>query len=207
MKYTIPITDDKTPFTVFFDMDCVLADFYTTMYVMIMQKIYLNMGDSCFDSALRQKVIDEVNRIKSENNGIFTVSDVKDKFDQSFIDQILEVSIDTDDYFYALLPLRDGMVQLAYTKEICDNNPHVSMAILSSSGTIKPQSVTAQKRLWLEHYVEPIVGCDMPYYFTNSSIEKANYVTTCKDTLLDDSPTSINAWINAGGTGVLWLDT
>lgn len=204
MHYEISITTNKSPFTVFFDMDGVLTDFYGGIYQFIMQKMIIPPLPIVSDGELVKLVVTEVNRIRSENKGVFIPWDIK-HFDPDLIKLILKCAIDYDGFFGGLLPLRDGMQQLVYTKTLCHRHSHINMAILSSAGRYKYDKCVQQKTQWLNCYIKPIVG-DISYYFTHSSKNKAEYVSSTLDILLDDRQKSINPWNSAGGNGVLWTD-
>lgn len=98
--------------------------------------------------------------------------------------------------FKKLTPLPDMQQLVDFVK-----NTGVTCEILTCAGVINHEMVCQDKTDWIRKYVDK----DMPVHITRKGVDKAQFAKK-GHVLIDDRLKNINAWRDAGGTGILHLD-
>lgn len=112
---------------------------------------------------------------------------------------ILKKDIFSYNFFYNMRPIQSGLELIL---SLMDKGYDV--CILSASGTVNKDEVIRAKRDWIKKYIG-----DIDAMFVDKVEMKSNKMcpNTNINVLIDDRQISIDAWIDAGGIGVLFTDT
>jgi len=103
--------------------------------------------------------------------------------------------------FWLDLDVMDGTYDL-FNHLIQHNQP---FEILSAVGN-KGFNADPQKRDWITKHIDMVYDKQLTVHLVKSSTDKAKYVQSSRDILIDDRLKSIDPWRAAGGTGILHVD-
>lgn len=103
--------------------------------------------------------------------------------------------LEQEDSFFRYLPLlKDALTLWAGVQG--QGNLRILTALPQPTG--KLGSAPGDKRAWVRQYISP----DIPVILVSSGLQKAKLAAQ-GDILIDDLPRNIDAWVAAGGTGIL----
>lgn len=109
---------------------------------------------------------------------------------------VLKQDFFTYDFFHNMKPIRKGMDMLHDVKEA-----GYDVGILSATGKVNKDDVIRAKQDWVRKYIG-----NMHVDFVDKVEMKSQKMFGGVDVhiLIDDRPTAIEAWRNAGGIGILF---